>query len=812
VTTTLQDLRYALRALAKRPTYALVTVLVLSLAIGANTTVFSISNGFFLRPLPYPDGDRLVVVFNAYPGMGLNFAGTSIPDYLDRREQAASLEELAIFGNTARTLNGDESPQRLTITRVSPSFFDVFRMPPMLGRAFTDEEAVPGNERVIVLSTRLWGTRFGGSEAAIGRDIELDGERFRVVGVMPERFVFPDRSVDAWVPFAFTPEQMSDSERGNEFSGSVGRLRPGATIEGLTAELDGIVQSNLAAGRLQSETYIRTTGFTGRAQSLRERMIGDYRPILAVLHGIVLAVLLIACANVANLQLARVSARRKELATRVALGASSPRLAKLVLVESLVLAALGAAVGTAIAIGGLELVRALGIDHSSQGFQFAIDPAVLGFSAAAALVAALGSSALPLAALHRADIARAVHEAGRLGGGGRHAQGFRSALVVVQLSVSMALLVGAGLLTKSFYRMQQSGTGFNVENVWTARIALPDSRYASPEARALFFERSLEELAALPGVVDAGLTSHLPFTGNNWQGSYAVEGFTPPAGVSPPHAQHRAINDAYLPSLDIPVVRGRNFAATEAERVALVDENLANKYWPGEDPIGRRVAIEVVDSEPQWHTIVGVVPAIKHTSLTEDPNKETVYWHYKQSDQANGVFTLRTTLEPERLSRVASETIARLDPGLVLTNAMSMEERVIRSLGPQRTPMALTLAFASIAVTLAVIGIYGVLSWSVTQRFGEIGVRMALGARGDDIVGMILKQGGWLIAIGLALGVAGALALGRAIASQIYQVSASDPAVFSIALAGLAIAALLASWLPARRASRIDPMNALRRE
>jgi hypothetical protein len=281
----LEDLRYSLRALAKRPVYALVTVLVLSLAVGANTTVFSISNGFFMRPLPYPDGDRLVAVFNAYPGMGLDFAGTSIPDYLDRRDRAPSLEQLAIFANTARTLSVDESPERLTITRVSPSFFDVFRVPPMLGRGFTAEEAVPGNERVIVLSYRLWSARFGASEAMIGSDIDLDGERFRVVGVMPERFVFPDRSFDGWVPFAFTPEQMSDNERGNEFSGSVGRLGPGATIEGLTAELAAIVQGNLDAGRLQSEELVRTTGFTGRAQSLRERMIGNYRPILAVLHG-----------------------------------------------------------------------------------------------------------------------------------------------------------------------------------------------------------------------------------------------------------------------------------------------------------------------------------------------------------------------------------------------------------------------------------------------------------------------------------------------------------------------------------------------
>jgi predicted permease len=374
------------------------------------------------------------------------------------------------------------------------------------------------------------------------------------------------------------------------------------------------------------------------------------------------------------------------------------------------------------------------------------------------------------------------------------------------------LLVGAGLLTKSFYRMQQSGPGFNVENVWTARIALPESRYASVEARALLLERSLEELAALPGVVDAGFTSHLPFVGNNWQGDYAVDGYAPPAGAAPPHAQHRAINEGFLPALDIPVVRGRNFAATEAERVALVDENLANKYWPGEDPIGRRVAIEIVDSEPRWHTVVGIVPPIKHASLTEDPSKETVYWHYKQSNQAIGVFTLRTTLEPEQLSRAASEAIARLDRTLVLTNVMSMEERVIRSLGPRRTPMALAFAFAAIAVTLAVVGIYGVLTWSVTQRYGEIGVRMALGARGDDIVGMILKQGGRLILIGLALGFVGALALGRAMASQIFEVSASDPAVFAIALAGLASAALLASWLPARRAARIDPMSALRQE
>lgn len=404
-----------------------------------------------------------------------------------------------------------------------------------------------------------------------------------------------------------------------------------------------------------------------------------------------------------------------------------------------------------------------------------------------------------------------MHEAGRLGGGGRRTHAYRSGLVVVQLAVSVALLVGAGLLSKSFYQMQQAGTGFDAANLWTARIALPSSRYSDAASRRLVLERSLEELAALPGVVDAGFTSNLPFTGNNWQGSYAVDGYTPPAGGSPPHAQHRIINERFLPALDIPVVRGRSFAETESERVAIVDENLAGKYWPGEEPIGRRVAIELDESSrPIWHTVIGVVPAVKHGSLMEDPSKETVYWHYAQSDAEGGVFALKTTLDPEQLTRVASDAIARVDPNLVLTDAMSMDERVIRSLGPQRTPMVLTLAFAGIALTLAVIGIYAVLSWAVSQRFGEFGVRMALGARGKDIARMIVKQGGRLIAIGLVLGGIGALVLGRAMSSQIYEVSATDPAVFAIALGGLAAAALLASWLPARRASRIEPMSVLR--
>jgi predicted permease len=808
----LQDFRYALRAFAKRPQYALVTILVLAVAIGANTTVFSIFNGLLLRPLPYPDENRLVAIYNTYPKMGLDMAGTSIPDYLDRRERAPTLENLAIYNTALQTLSGDGPPEQIQLTRASPSLFSVLGVMPVLGRGFAAEDAVPGNEQVVILSHRLWNTRFGARADVLGSDLQLDGRPFRVIGVMPERFGFPDTNMDAWMPFAFTPEQISDAERGTEFSFSIGRLRPGATIEGLNAEMDAIVRANLELGRLQSTAFIETTGFTGRARLLRDMAVGNLEQMLWILQGIVLGVLLIACANVANLQLARMAARRKELAVRAALGADRRRLARLVMVESLVLAVVGGALGLALASGGLELVRALGLDRANEGFEFVLDARVLGFTAGAALVAALVSGLLPLIGLVREDLARAVNEAGRLGGGGRAAHGFRSGLVVVQIGVSVALLVGAGLLTKNFYHLQQEGAGFDSESVWTARVVLPQTRYRDEAAMARFFERALEGLSALPGVIDAGYTSTLPFSGNNSQGSYVVDGYTPPEGVAPPHAQQRSISEGYLPSLDIPVIRGRNFTATETELVAIVDENLANKYWPDGDALGQRVRNDFADPQGGWHSVVGIVPAIKQGSLAEDPVKETVYWHYKQRPRPGGVFTLRTLLPPEQLTRAAGDAVLRIDPGIALFNVMSMDARVRQSLGSQRAPMVLTFVFAAVAFVLSIVGIYGVLTWAVTQRSGEIGVRLALGAQGRDVVKMILRQGARLIVVGLAFGVAGAVGLGSLLASQLRDINAVDPTVFAIAITGLAAAALFASWLPARRASRVDPMLALRQE
>jgi predicted permease len=467
--TLLGDVRGALRTLLKRPLYAVVTVLVLTIAIGANTTVFSVLNSFYLRPLPYPDDERLVMVYDSYPKVGLENAGTAVPDYLERREQAPSLESLAIVAAGTQTLTGDGPPERVLLARASASLFEVLRVGPVLGRAFTDDEATPGNERIAILSYGLWNARFGAQRDILGKDVRFDGESFRVVGVMPEGFGFPTRNVDAWVPFAFTPEQASDAARGVQYSISVGRLKPGATVEGLNAELGAIVQRNVAQGRLESDA-VDIAGFTGRAEALRAIRVGNLTQMLVILQAIVLAVLLIACANVANFQLARVAARRKEFAVRAALGAAARRLVRLVLVESLVLALIGAVCGLAVAMGGLELIRALGLERTAEGFDFKLDTTVLAFTLGAAVVAALISGLPPVIALLRDDLTRAVHEAGRQSGGGRDAHALRSTLVVVQIGMSVALLVGAGLLTKSFYALQSEGLGFNPGSVWTAQI------------------------------------------------------------------------------------------------------------------------------------------------------------------------------------------------------------------------------------------------------------------------------------------------------------------------------------------------------
>jgi predicted permease len=409
------------------------------------------------------------------------------------------------------------------------------------------------------------------------------------------------------------------------------------------------------------------------------------------------------------------------------------------------------------------------------------------------------------------DLIRVVHEAGRHGSGGRGAHALRSSLVIVQIAVGVALLAGAGLLAKGFYRLQSEGPGFDAGGVWTTALALPRSRYPSQESWAQFEARVLEALRALPGVTAAAYTSVLPFTGNNNLGNYVIDGYTPPPGSQEPHAQQRSVSEGYLPALGLPVIEGRNFAASEPERVAIIDTNVARKYWPAGQALGQRLRMNFEPAD-RWYTVIGVVPPVKQDDFTEDRSKETIYFNYAQQPAPGGWLVLRTTLPPDRLTGPAKAAIAALDPELALYGTQEYAAVLARALGPERAPMVLTLVFAAVAFALAVIGVYGVLTWAVTQRFGELGVRIALGARARDIVAMVLAQGGKLIAIGSALGLVGAGVIGRVLASQVRTVSAFDPAVLLGAVLALAAAALLASWLPARRAGNTDPIVALRTE
>lgn len=807
----LQDLRQALRGLAKRPSSAIVTVIVFALAIGANTTVFSVFNAFFLRPMAFPD-DRLVMIYESLPGFGVDDTGTSVGAYLAIRRQASALEEVAIFARGDRRLQGEPTAEPISVPRVSPSLLSMLGVAPALGRGFTEDEVVPGNERVILLSHELWVTHFGAGADIVGQDVQLDDGPFRVVGVMPAGFGFPDDDVAAWVPFAYTFAESGDVYALDDsgYTEGIGRLRSGATIAGLNGELDALARSN--ADRLPGTGFVEAAGYTIRAEPLRDYLNGDLRQRLLVLQGLVLAVLLIACANVANLQLAQLTVRRKELAVRAALGAGARRLARLVALESVLLALAGAAGGLMLARGGLELVRALGLASADDGLE--LDAVVLVVTFGAALLAALASALLPLAVLLREDLARGLQESGRGNTGGVATQRWRSGLVVVQLAAGVALLAGAGLLTKSFYELLREGPGFEPAGVWSAAVEFPDApRYADDAARARFFEQALVELRSLPGVVDVGFTTMLPFVSSDYGATIDVDGHQLLDGSVAKGAQLHSIDHGYFGAMGIPVISGRNFAASETERVAIVDERFARAYWPDGNALGERLRNGAAPSR-DWYTIIGVVPPVKHNSFTGDEYEQTVYWHFTQRPppEHTGMFVMRTLLPVQGLTPAAAGAIARIDPLVALTDVRPMDARVLDALGPQRAPMVLTLVFAAIAVALAVIGVYSVLAWAVAQRVGEIGLRMALGARASDVLRMIMKQGARMIVAGLVLGTAGALVVGRVLASQIPEVAATDPLVLSSAAVALAAAALAASWLPARRAARIDPLQALRQD
>jgi predicted permease len=817
----LQDLRYGARMLLAKPGFTLAAVLTLALGIGANTAVFSVVDALLLKPLPYADSGQLVHVYNTYPKGELMMAGTSVPDYMDRRDQAPALADSAIWQPYSFNLSTQSAPERLNGVAATPSLFSTLGAGAALGRTLTDADGQVGSEHVVVLSAGLWKNQFGGDTAVVGRDVRLNGDNYRIVGVMPEGFFFPDHQAQLWAPLAFTDKQRSDDERGREMYDSIGRLAPGASIAQLDAQMDAIVQHNLerVAGTPRGDgwkKFVESSGFTGRAQTLRDAWVGDLRPTLWLLQALVAVVLLIACANVANLLLTRLSARQKELSVRTALGAGRARIARQLLIESLLLALVGGAAGLALGAAGVDVIRTLGLGGQTGSFNIAIDMPVLAFSLLLALATGFVFGLFPLLSLARNRTAEALSEGGRGNSAGPASRRVRNALVVAQTAMAVALLGVAGLLIRSYLHVQQQSPGFVSDNVLSAMIVLPKNRYPDEASQAQFYDRLLGEARALPGVKSAGLVNNMPFSGNDGSGSYLIEGRDRSNGATP-HGYQQTIDEDFFKSMQIPILAGRAFTAQDtatAPPVAIVDETLVKKYFAGQDPIGKRISNNYNEdpAKTRWMTIVGVAGAVKRDRLSEQTTKETIYAYYKQQPDTYATLALRTEMAPNALVAPLRDALRRVDPEQPVFDIKTMSERIALSLDDRRTPMLLLMLFAGVALALSAVGIYGVLAFAVAMRTGEIGVRLSLGAQRRDILRLILRDGGRLTALGLAIGLVGAIAIATAMRAQLFGVGVLDPATLALVIGVIGTTALVACWLPARRAARIAPTEALRYE
>jgi predicted permease len=800
------DVRYAVRSLLKQPMFTLVALLTLALGIGANTAIFSLVHGVLLKPLPYPDSDRLVFTWNTYPLMGLPKASVSIPDYIDRRTQAPAFEESALMTGAEFTLSEEGRPQRVRALRVTPSFFATYQVAPAIGQPFTEEHGKPGNDKVVVLTHSLWTTQFGGDRSLVGRDIRLSGEPYRVAGVLPEDFLMPGREVALIVPFAFTPEQMADTGRGNEFSNMVARLRPGATIEQANAQITAIVKRNIE--RLPARAaFAVSSGFGGYAIPYRDEIIGDVGTPLFILQIGVLLVLLIACANVANLQLIRATARHKELAIRTALGAGEWALIRQLLLEGLVLSIAGGVLGIAVGFAGMRALLSLGTTQLPRAGEVGLDPTVLLFTAALAVITGVVFGLAPGLTLVRGRVQDVLKEDGRGASASRRTSLTRHTLVIGEMALAVVLLIGAALLLKSFARIQDVNPGFDGGNVLTARIGMP----RDPAAARLYFDEVLRRVRALPGVTSASAVRNVPFSENSSTGSYGIVGYTPGPREPAPHGRINVVETDYFKVMGIPLKRGRLIEPGDTDktpRVVVVDQFLADRYFKGSDPIGRQITRGGPTQPP--FTIVGVVGTINATNLGEVVAKETIYIPAKQIQPQPLALMVKTAVDPRTLVQPVRAVLQQVDPDQPLYEVRTMEERLAMSLETRRTPMMLLVGFGAIALMLAAIGIYGVLAYTVSQRVRELGIRQALGAERGDILRMVMRQGLTLAVIGIVVGGVASFWLATLLKAQLFGVQPRDPVVFVAGPAILLVVAFAACCLPAFRATRVDPVIALR--
>jgi len=817
--TLVQDFRYGLRQLRRNPGFAVVAVLTLALGIGANTAIFSVVNGLFLHPPGVKQPDRIVVQRVRYGKLGLKSISVSAPDFAQLRDsqnvaQSAALETEADFNYSAGAF-----PERLRGAMVSWQWFDVFGARPLLGRAFTPEEDQPKATHEVVLSHAAWQRLFGGDPQILGRTVRLNMEDFRVIGVMPPGFAWPNPKIDLWTPLGLPHDAFALDNTFNESYLGVARLRPGvsfAQANAYTKVLAHRVIDNPAS------TYAKDSQWGMFLVPLTSFVFGDLQTPILILAGAVAFVLLIACANIAGLLLAKAASRSKELALRAALGGSRARLILQTMTENVVLGVLGIIVGLLFARLGIYLsLVAAPPSFESDVTAFPIDGYVLSFTIVIGLLAVLIFAAAPAWHLSNSDPGDALRESGRSSTAGRTRQRFRSFLVAGELALGLVLLVGTGLLLKSLSRISQVNPGFQPHGVMTAGLALPQSQYDTPEKQIAFFRAVLDRLAHAPGVTSAGAGSPLPFTGNNPSASFAIEGLPVGPGDPGPWGDVRYVTPGYFTSLGIPLLKGRYFTdadRTGSQAVAIIDENMARQYWPNEDPIGKQLRR---GNRDPWAVIVGVVGHIRFTQLAGDDastggsqssSSGVYYFPMLQTEAPYGFLIAKSEGDPSALSGTLRQAVHDVDPNQPVSDMSSMDARIAESLRPQRFAASLLVVFAVLATGLSAVGLYGLVSYSVAQRTSEVGIRMALGANRTDILRMVLRESARLALIGTGVGLVVGFFITRALQSVLYDVSAYDPGSFAGAAIALILVALLASYVPARKATRVDPIVALRYE
>src|SRR5262245_26955939 len=807
-----QDLRYGFRAMRRKPDVTIVAIIALALGIGANTAIFSVINSVLLRPLAYYEPEALVVINHDYPKINLK-ASVSAIGYTHYRDNAKSFESVAATTGGGFNLTGGGDPEVLNGSLVSHNFFNALGASVARGRLFLPEEDQPGRNKVVVLSHGFWQRRFGGDPGIVNKNITLNDESYTVVGVMHPSFQYGSelgQVNDLWTPIAFTPEQLSYNRLTNENLFVFARLKPGVTIGQAQAELDAIA-TNLRQQYLPWAATRNEWGLT--TQSFNELVVGNIRQALWILMGIVGLVLLIACANVANLLLARAADRQKEMAIRTALGAGRWRVIRQLLTESALLAVFGGAIGLLLAWAGLKALVNVDQVQIPRAYQIGLDWRVLGFTLGVSLLTGIIFGLVPALQTSKTDLHETLKEGGRSGSSGARAW-VRSTLVVLEMALALVVLVSAGLLMRSFWRLQQVNPGFAPQNVLAMSLGLPITKYKEPAQRANFYKELLQRIRALPGVHSAGANSVLPLSGNNSSGSFRIEGRVVPPGQSSPHGDRWAATTDYFSTMKIPIIRGRFFDdrdTIESQTVAIIDETMQRKYWPNEDPVGKRITFQSRDGNPIWREIVGIVGHVKHSGL-EGESRVQYYIPHSQVQNSFMGLVVRTNVDPTSLTGAVRGAISGLDKDLPVFRVKTMDQFVIDSTAQRRFAMTLVGIFATVAMALAAVGLYGVLSYSIMQRSHEIGIRMALGAQVRDVLRMVVGQGMLLAVAGVVLGSVAAFLLTRLMANLLFDVTPTDPLTFTTISFLLSLVALLACFVPARRATKVDPIEALRYE